>query len=198
MKIHAVFKSFSRAIAVLNCVQISAALAQNTPDTHETGPKSCPELLQHSYRKLHSKQQIDLCELYQGKAMLIVNTASHCGFTKQFGGLEQLNQDYKDRGLVIVGFASDSFNQESADELESFGICYGNYGVTFTMLAATDVKGANANPTFVELSKLSQAPSWNFNKYLVSADGLSVQHFGSMTKPDSDKFRQAIDSALAQ
>ena len=156
----------------------------------------CPDYLDHSMRKLHSKEQVNLCETQAGKPMLIVNTASHCGYTPQFKGLEALYQKYREQGLVVVGFASDDFRQEAKDEAKAAEVCYVNYGVTFTMIAPSHVKGAAANPVFRELASQSQAPSWNFNKYLVDDSGQVVQHFGSNTRPDSKVMQAAIESVL--
>jgi len=157
---------------------------------------TCPEFLDHDMRKLHSQDQVNLCEAFGEKPMLIVNTASHCGYTPQFKGLEALYQKYRERGLVVVGFASDDFRQEAKDEAAAADVCYVNYGVTFTMLAPSHVKGSDANPIFQELASQSQAPGWNFNKYLVEPSGRVVQHFGSNTKPDSKVLQAAIESTL--
>ena len=157
---------------------------------------ACPDYMKGEYRKLHSKESINLCELTENKAVLVVNTASHCGFTSQFKELEALHKKYEDQGLVIVGFASDDFKQEAKDEAEAAGICFLNYGVTFTMLSPTHVKGDAANPLFKALATQAEAPKWNFNKYLVGKDGKLVEYFGSMTKPDSPKLAAAIESIL--
>ncbi len=157
---------------------------------------SCPDYLNQEMRKLHSKDAVNLCTVQDGKPMLVVNTASHCGFTKQFKGLEALNKKYAEQGLVVVGFASDDFRQEADTEEEAADICYVNYGVTFTMLAPTAVRGDDANPIFRELARQSDAPSWNFNKYLVDKDGKVLQHFGSRTSPDDEELVQAIEKAL--
>jgi glutathione peroxidase len=161
-----------------------------------TAIAACPDYLNHDLRKLHSKKEVNLCESSAGKPLLIVNTASHCGYTKQFKGLEAVYQKYKDQGLEVVGFASDDFFQETDDEGESADICYVNYGVTFTMLAPTSVKGDDANPVFKELAKQTRSPTWNFNKYVVGRDGAVIGHFGSNTKPGSEKLIKAIESAL--
>jgi glutathione peroxidase len=157
---------------------------------------ACPAYLQGEYRKLHSTDDIDLCALTEGKPVLVINTASHCGFASQFEGLEALNKKYQERGLVVVGFASDDFNQESKDEAESAGICFINYGVTFTMLSPTHVRGDEANPLFKALAKETSQPKWNFNKYLVDKNGKIVKHFGSSTKPESKKLSEAIEQLL--
>ncbi len=157
---------------------------------------ACPEFLNHSMRKLHSKEEVNFCQAFGNKPMLIVNTASHCGYTPQFEGLEALHKKYKDEGLVVLGFASDDFRQEAQDEASAAKVCYVNYGVTFTMIAPSHVKGEQANPVFQSLNEQSRAPGWNFNKYLVDASGRVIQHFGSNTRPDSKVLEQAIESLL--
>ena len=157
---------------------------------------SCPSFLDHSMRKLHSSKELNLCEIQSGKPMLVINTASHCGYTRQFKGLETLHEKYGERGLVVVGFASNDFNQEAKDEAAAAEVCYVNYGVTFTMFAPSHVKGDEANPVFRELARQSQAPGWNFNKYLIDGDGKVVQHCGSNPRPDSNGLQAAIESVL--
>lgn len=157
---------------------------------------ACPEFLDHDMRKLHSSTNANLCEVADERPLLIVNTASHCGFTPQFSGLEALHQEYGERGLVVVGFASNDFRQAAKTEEEAASICYKNYGVSFLMFAPTAVKGDSANPVFAELAEQAGAPRWNFNKYLVDRDGKVVAHFGSATAPDSDKLRRAVEKLL--
>ena len=158
----------------------------------------CPAYLNQDFKKLRSSEHINICEAYAGKPLLIVNTASHCGFTPQFKGLQALHEKYKDRGLVVIGFPSDDFHQEAKDATETADVCYVNYGVKFTMLSESSVKGKNANPVFQELARQTKSTSWNFNKYLVKPDGTVAQHFGSMTSPDSSSMEKAIESVLAQ
>ena len=162
----------------------------------QTVAAACPEYMDHSLRKLHSKEQVNLCALQDGRPMLIINTASHCGYTKQFKGLEALHQQFGERGLVVVGFASNDFRQEAKDEAKAAEVCYVNYGVTFTMIAPSHVKGDDANPVFQELARQTQAPQWNFNKYLVDGSGKVVQQYGSNTTPDSKVLAEAIESVL--
>lgn len=157
----------------------------------------CPAYLNQTVRKLHSSESVNVCKLAAGKPMLIINTASHCGFTPQFKGLEALHKKYKDRGLVVVGFSSDDFNQEAKDEAEAAEVCFLNNGVTFTMLAPSVVTGSSANPVFKELARQTEEPAWNFNKYLVKADGTVVKHFDSRTTPESTELNQAIEGVLA-
>lgn len=156
----------------------------------------CPAFLNHDFKKLRSSQSINLCTEYAGRPLLIVNTASHCGYTPQFKGLEALHQKFKARGLVVVGFPSDDFKQEANDEAETADVCYINYGVTFTMLSPSAVTGRAANPVFREIGRRSGEPSWNFNKYLVSADGKVVRQFDSRVRPDSAELQQAIEQLL--
>lgn len=157
----------------------------------------CPEFLNQEFKKLHSSKSINLCSLYNGKPMVIVNTASHCGFTKQFTPLEALHQKYKDQGIQVVGFASNDFNQEAKSEEEAAGICFKNYGVSFTMLAPTKVKGDDANPVFSHLAKESgEQPGWNFNKYVISSKGKTVTHYGSKKQPLGAEIEEEIKKEL--
>jgi glutathione peroxidase len=157
---------------------------------------SCPDFLKGDFRKLRSSETVNICKAYAGKPLLIVNTASHCGFTPQFKGLQALHEKYQERGLVVIGFPSDDFNQEDADEAKTAEICYLNYGVKFPMLAVSHVKGAEANSVFKVLNQRTTAPEWNFNKYLVSADGKQVTHYGSTTAPDAAPLVKAIEALL--
>jgi len=157
---------------------------------------SCPEYLDTTMRKLHSSEELNFCESFADRPMLIVNTASHCGFTPQFNGLEALHKKYEAQGLVVVGFASNDFRQEAKDEAEAAHVCYKNYGVSFTMMAPSHVKGEQANAVFKALTEQSKAPGWNFNKYLVDSEGRVVQHYGSGTTPESKELRAAIEQLL--
>jgi glutathione peroxidase len=141
----------------------------------------------------------NICENYGGKVLLVTNVASHCGFTRQYEGLEKLYKDNKDKGLVVLGFPSGDFNgQEFADEAEIAKFCKLNFGVSFPMFSKSSVKGDEANPLFKRLiAKTGEAPGWNFNKYLVGRDGKVIAHFGSKVEPDSPELKQAIETALA-
>lgn len=156
----------------------------------------CPAYLDTDMRKLHSSDDANLCEIAAGRPVLIVNTASHCGYTHQFKGLEALYQNYREQGLEVVGFASNDFRQEAKDEEKAAEVCYVNYGVTFTMFAPTHVLGDDANPVFRELAAQSQAPGWNFNKYLIDGQGKVIQHFDSNTSPNSPVLKETIESIL--
>lgn len=158
--------------------------------------KDCPAYLDQEFQRLHSSKSINLCAEFAGRPLLIVNTASHCGFTPQFKGLEALHRRYGNRGLAVIGFPSNDFRQEASNEAETADVCYVNYGVTFTMLAPSPVTGSGANPVFRELNRRAGEPGWNFNKYLVSADGTKVQQFGSRVAPESEELTRAIEQLL--
>jgi glutathione peroxidase len=175
---------------------ISAALVSLFAFTPVRSEQSCPAFLNQTLRKLHSDQTVNLCQAYGGKPLLIVNTASFCGFTPQFSGLEKLYQQYKDKGLVVLGFASNDFKQEAKNDQEIAKVCRQNYGVTFDMFAPIVVSGANAHPLFKELAAQSHEPAWNFNKYLVNRDGKVVQYFSSHVVPESEAMHQAIVAVL--
>ena len=156
---------------------------------------SCPDFLNHSMRKLASTETVQFCEAYEGKALLIVNTASYCGYTSQFESLEKVHRTYADNGLVVLGFSSDDFFQEDYDEGDAAEVCFEKYDVTFPVIATSAVRGSDANPVFRGLGAAGY-PRWNFNKYLVSPAGEVVEHFSSGVKPDSEKMRAAIEAAL--
>ena len=157
---------------------------------------SCPDFLNHSMRQLASTESIQFCEAYEGKALLIVNTASYCGYTPQFEGLEAVHQKYQNDGLVVLGFSSDDFFQEDNDEGDAAEVCFEKYEVTFPVIATSAVRGSDANPVFRGLGEAAGYPRWNFNKYLVSSAGEIVEHFASGVKPDSEEMRAAIEAAL--
>lgn len=174
-----------------------ATLTQaQTPATDSGTPATaCIDWLDHDMGRLNSSEQHDLCALTAGKTVLVVNTASFCGFTPQFEGLEALYQRYKDEGLMIVGFPSDDFNQESDSAAETAEVCFINYGVTFPMTSVIKVKGADAHPIFQQLHVKGE-PQWNFNKYLVSKSGEVLAHYGSTVDPDAPALIQAIEQQL--
>lgn len=137
---------------------------------------------------------------YKGKVLLIVNTASKCGFTPQFKELQALYNEYKDKGLVIIGVPSNDFGQQepgSAQEIKKF--CELNYGVTFPMTSKQEVTGDNAHPFYkwaYDTLGFGTGPKWNFHKYLVDTNGNLVDYFNSNTAPDSDKLKAAVDKYL--
>lgn len=157
----------------------------------------CPALLQGELPKLRSQERIDLCGQFAGKPLLVVNTASFCGFTPQFKGLEALYQRYKGQGLEVLGVPSDDFRQEADSSEETAKVCYVNYGVTFSMSETQPVSGEQAIPLFKELAAQSQAPRWNFSKYVVDAQGRVIASFSSSTLPDDPKLIAAVEQAIA-
>lgn len=157
----------------------------------------CPALFQGDLPKLGNKKPIDLCQQFGGKPLVVVNTASYCGFAPQFEGLEAVYKEYHGKGLEMLGVPSNDFKQEDADSAKTAKVCYANYGVTFTMTEMQPVRGADATPLFKELARQSAAPKWNFYKYVVDRQGNVIAQFSSLTKPDDPDFRAAIDKAIA-
>nr|WP_198158373.1 glutathione peroxidase [Enterovibrio coralii] len=157
----------------------------------------CPAILDSTQRKLNSTEMVNLCESFKGKTLLVVNTASQCGFTSQFSGLEALYQMYKADNFAVVGFPSNDFNQDRGDESRSAKVCYLDYGVTFPMLSRSAVKGTNANPVFKEIIKASGVePKWNFYKYLITPDGKVVATFPSSVAPQSETLLGMIEQHI--
>ena len=185
------------AIATLLCLSAPAGAAPSPAAASGADAAHCPRLLQQSFKRLQDDRPQNLCE-FSGKVLLVVNTASYCGFTSQFEGLEALNARYAKRGLVVMGFPSNDFKQEDVDARKTAAVCFNTYGVKFPMFTETRVRGADANPLFAELTRATgNAPGWNFNKYLVGRDGRPIAHFGSTTSPDSRTLVNAIEAALA-
>ena len=163
-----------------------------------TAPSAgCPALLQHTFPRLQDEQPQSLCQ-YQGKVILVVNTASYCGFTSQYQGLEALYQQYQARGLVVLGFPSNDFLQEKKTNQEIADFCYNTYGVAFPMFAKTTVRGSGANRFYQQLAeKTGKSPAWNFNKYLIDRRGQAVAHFDSGVAPDNRAFRAQLQQLLS-
>ena len=159
--------------------------------------KTCPPLLQGTFMKLQDDSPQSLCQ-YAGKVVLVVNTASYCGFTHQYDGLEKLYDRYKSQGLVILGFPSNDFGQQEPDSNKKIAdFCRNTYGIKFPMFAKSHVRGNEANPLFRQLAKLTgDEPGWNFHKYLISRDGRQVLSFGSQIAPESMTLTEAIEKFL--
>jgi glutathione peroxidase len=158
---------------------------------------ACPALLNQSFPRLQDEKPQSLCQ-YSGKVLLVVNTASYCGFTPQYEGLEALHAKYAAQGLVVMGFPSNDFNQESSDSKKIADLCFNTYGVKFPMFGTSVVKGKDANPLFAQLAQATgKSPSWNFNKYLVGRDGKPVAHYGSTSSPEGKDIVAAVEKALA-
>ena len=135
---------------------------------------------------------------FKGKAVLLVNTASKCGYTPQYTGLEALHAKYKDRGLVVLGIPANNFGgQEPGTNEEIKTFCTRTYNVTFPMSAKVSVKGADQDPLFQYLSQAAGEPRWNFTKYLVGRDGKVIKRFDSKVTPDAPELATAVEAALA-
>ncbi len=160
--------------------------------------EACPALLDHRFPRLQDEQSQNLCQ-YRGKVVLVVNTASYCGFTGQYDGLEKMYARYKDQGLVVLGFPSNDFgSQEPGSNKEIADFCRLTYGVKFPMLAKTEVLGSGTNPLYKQLASLTgERPKWNFHKYLIDRSGQKVLSFPSTTAPDSRSLVTAVEKALA-
>jgi glutathione peroxidase len=189
-------KAFAAALVATGLLAATGPSSAPAQTAGAASAANCPAYLDHEFRKLHSSQKVNLCQAFAGKPMLIVNTASHCGFTPQFKGLQAVHEKYRDKGLVVVGFSSNDFDQEDGDEAKAAETCFVNFGVTFTMIAQQPVRGPDANAVFRELARQTQEPGWNFNKYLVRADGTVVRHFDSRANPDSAEFQKEIEKVL--
>lgn len=154
----------------------------------------------YDFKALTSKgKELDFSE-FEGKVLLIVNTASKCGFTPQFAGLEELNQKYRDKGLVVIGFPSGDFaNQELADGSKAEEFCQLNYGVSFQIMKKVHVNGKDADPVFKYLKSKTRgwfgsAIKWNFTKFLISRDGETIKRYSPLTKPE--KITRDIEAML--
>lgn len=155
----------------------------------------CAPLYQHQFKTLQG-QTVDLCQ-YQDKPILVVNTASKCGFTPQFEALESMYQQYKDKGLLVVGFPSNDFRQEPGNNKQIGDFCKLTYSVKFPMMEKSNVTGSAANPFYQQLIKQTgQAPQWNFYKYVILPGGQKVYAFNSMTSPDSEEIMGKIKPFL--
>jgi glutathione peroxidase len=183
------------AVAALTAIVLSsAARAESPPPVTD----ACPEVLNYSFNRLQTGKPESLCQ-YRGKVVLIVNTASYCGYTHQYEGLEALYRKYKSRGLVVVGFPSNDFGgQEPGSNKEIAEFCRLTYGVEFPMFEKSSVTSIKTNPLYAELlARTGQSPKWNFHKYLVDRDGKQVTSFGTRVEPDNGDLVGAVERMLA-
>jgi glutathione peroxidase len=162
------------------------------------GGATCPPLLDHKILNLQD-EAVSLCD-FRGKVLLVVNTASECGYTPQYEGLEKLYRRYRDRGLVVLGFPANDFGgQEPGSNKQIADFCQVNYGVTFPVFAKSSVRGAGANVVFRELAaKTGSAPRWNFHKYLVDRNGVPVASFATQVEPSDPKLIREIERLLGR
>ncbi len=156
------------------------------------------DLLDHEARRLNSQETVNLKDEYGGKVVLIVNTASKCAFTGQYEGLESLYAEYRDRGLVVLGFPSNDFGgQEPGSEAQIQDFCRLSYSVKFPMFEKTGVKKGNAAPLFEALGEAAgRYPKWNFHKYLIDREGRLVDNYLSITSPQSRRIIDAVEALL--
>jgi glutathione peroxidase len=161
---------------------------------------ACPPLLDHKLRALAEDRTVNLCEAYQGKVLLMVNTASKCGYTRQYDGLEKLYDKYKDRGLVVIGFPSNDFaGQEPGTEKQIQEFCRLTYGVRFPMFEKVRVVENAAHPLYRQLAKeTGNYPRWNFHKYLIDRDGKVVGSYPSHVTPEDRTLVSAIERELGK
>lgn len=167
-----------------------------------TAAPSCPALLQHQLPRLQDEKPIDLCS-YSGKVLLVVNTASQCGYTPQYKALETLHQRYAARGLVVMGFPSNDFSQEPGSNEAIADFCENHFAVKFPMFAKTTVKatarGAAVNPLYGAIAaRGSGSPQWNFHKFLIARDGQTVIGRPSAIDPLDPTFVREVERLLMQ
>lgn len=166
--------------------------------TAQAAKPACPVVLQHTHLRLQDEKPQDLCQ-YAGQVVVVVNTASYCGFTPQYKGLEALYARYKSRGLVVIGFPSNDFSQEPDSNEKIADFCENTFGVKFPMMAKTSVRGTQAAPLFRQLAQRTDTtPKWNFYKYVISRDGREIKAFSSMTGPTDRSFVAEVERMLQQ
>lgn len=159
---------------------------------------TCPATLGYTFPRLQDERPQALCQ-YAGRVLLVVNTASYCGYTPQYKGLEALYDKYRARGLVVLGFPSNDFEQEKGSNQEIAEFCENTYGVRFPMFGASHVKGPAANALYRQLAKATgQAPEWNFYKYLIARDGTVLAVYPSKVTPEDPKLLADIERQLAK
>lgn len=175
-----------------------ASILALTP-AYALSPQGCAAVLDYSFPALESGKPRSLCE-FSGKVVLVVNTASQCGYTPQYAGLEALYKRYQGRGLVVVGFPSNDFGgQESGSNTEVAEFCKLNYGVSFPMFEKTVVTGQKAHPFYASLvQRAGAAPRWNFHKYLIDRAGNRVASFDSEVTPGDARLARQVERLLAE
>jgi len=186
------------ALVSLCAATAQAATPAQAPSTTSAATSAaCPAILKHQFNRLQDEAPQNLCQ-YAGKVTLVVNTASYCGFTSQYQGLEDLFAKYQSKGLVVLGFPSNDFGQQepgSSKEISDF--CFNTYGVKFPMFSKAVVVGAKRNALYQELAKATgKTPEWNFHKYLIDRNGKVLASFPSNVAPDNKALLAAIEKAL--
>ncbi len=179
---------------VFRSALLLAGLALAVPATAAT----CPSLLDKTFRSLDTGKSENLCR-YAGKVILVVNTASHCGFSPQERGLQHLQAEYGPQGFVVLGFPSNDFFQEFSNPQSILPYSQARYGVQFPLFDPSHVRGSDANPLFAQLIRESgTSPKWNFYKYLIDRQGKVVGVYSSLTSPDDKALNARIRKLLAQ
>jgi glutathione peroxidase len=194
------FAAAMSPLAALHATPSDAPAAPASAPVVAVAPSAdCPALLRYTFNRLQTGEAQTLCQ-FQGKVLLIVNTASYCGYTKQYHGLEAMYRKYKNRGLVVVGFPSNDFGgQEPGTNGEIAEFCRTTYGVEFPMFEKSSVAKLNANPLYTELAaKTGAAPRWNFHKYVVDRSGTHITSFPSDVTPDARSLVDLIEHLLAE
>ncbi|MHA6847184.1 glutathione peroxidase [Ralstonia syzygii] len=176
----------------------AAAGTQAAPAPQPAAAGKCPTALDFRVRRLQDDAPQDLCQ-YTGRVVLVVNTASYCGYTYQYEGLEALYAKYRDKGLTVLGFPSNDFEQEPGTGKQIADFCYNTYGVKFPMFSKTSVVGPAASPLYHWLTQQTgQPPKWNFHKYLLDRSGRVVAVYPSKVEPGDPALVNRIDALLAE
>jgi glutathione peroxidase len=176
---------------------VAGALGLTVAKARAAAPAGCPAALDHTLPRLQDDAPQRLCQ-FAGKVVLVVNTASYCGYTGQYEGLEKLHARYAARGFTILGIPSNDFKQEAASTQAIADLCFNTYGVKFPMFAPQAVTGAAAHPFYAGLAKAAgQAPRWNFHKYLLDRQGRVVASFPSAVEPLDARLTARIEQLLA-
>lgn len=177
---------------------LAVALAISTAAVSQAEQnKVCPDILNHSIPSIVEQKQTPLCDEFSGQVLLVVNTASGCGYTPQFEGLQSLHDKYAAQGFSVVGFPSNDFRQEKATDEEVAIFCKSRFNVSFPMFTRSSVKGPDANSFYKALNtKSGQQPRWNFFKYLIDREGKIVDLYASSVAPDDKQLIAAIETAL--
>ncbi len=183
-------------ISLLFCTVLFKTAAANDSSTDS---QNCPATLDFTLRQLNSDEQINLCASYKDKTVLVVNTASHCGFTPQFTGLEKIYQQYKTRGFVVLGMPSNDFgSQDPSSEKEIANVCNGEYNTTFPMFEKLHAAKASASPLYETLGELAgEYPAWNFHKYLIHRGDL-IASFPSHVIPEDKRIISMLEDFLPE
>src|SRR5215471_726973 len=186
---------FPIAAAILSALFVAAPASAQTAAAPTA---ACPALLDYEFNRLQTGKPESLCQ-YRGKVLLIVNTASFCGYTHQYEGLEAMYRKYKDRGLVVLGFPSNDFGeQEPGSNKEIAEFCRLTYGVQFPMFEKSSVSSLQSNPLYTELrAKTGQVPKWNFFKYVIDRNGKPAGTFASAVEPDNRELTTLVEKLLA-